>query len=54
MMFKVVVIKEINVIIVMIIREIIKLVMKKIIIKMMKEIKCYLEDDNSYLKTILR
>ena len=33
-----------------IIREIIKEIIKWIIKKMMKEIKCYLEDDDSYLK----
>ena len=48
MMFGVVVIKEINVKIIEIIIEIIKLVMKKII----KEVNRYLEDDDSYLKTV--
>ena len=49
MMFRVVVIKEINVKIREIIREIIKWIIKK----MMKEIKYYLEDDDCYLKTVL-
>ena len=48
-MFRVVVIKDINVKIIDIIREIIKLVMKKII----KEVKLYLEDNDCYLKTAL-
>ena len=39
-------IKDINVRILEIIREMIKRVIKKI----MKEIKCYLEDDDCYLK----
>ena len=47
-MFRVIVIKEINVRIIEIIREIIKWVMKKII----KEVKWYLEDDDCYLKTV--
>ena len=47
-MFKVVVIKKINVKIIEIIREMIKRVTKK----MMKEIKRYLEDYDSYLKTV--
>ena len=46
MMFRVVVIKKINIIIIKIVREIIKLVIKKII----KEVKRYLEDDDCYLK----
>ena len=53
MMFRVVVIKEINVKIREIIREIIKWIIKWIIKKMMKEIKYYLEDDDCYLKTVL-
>lgn len=44
MMFIVNIIKDINVRII----EIIKQVMKKII----KEVKCYLKDNNSYLKTV--
>ena len=48
MMFKDIVIKKINVKIIELIKEIIKLVMKKII----KEINRYLEDDDSYLKTV--
>ena len=50
MMFRVVVIKKINIIIIKIVREIIKLVIKKII----KEVKWYLEDDYCYLKIGLR
>ena len=46
MMFRVGIIKEINVKIIEITKEIIKWVMKKII----KEVKWYLEDDYCYLK----
>ena len=46
MVFRVGIIKVINVKIIEIIKEIIKRVMKKII----KEVKWYLEDDDSYLK----
>ena len=45
-MLREVIIKEINVKI----REIIKWIIKWIIKKIMKEIKCYLEDDDCYLK----
>ena len=50
MVFRVGIVKEINVKIREIIKEIIKYMMKKMIIKMMKEIKLYLEDDDYYLK----
>lgn len=46
MVFRVIIIKKINVKIIEIIKEMIKLAMKKII----KEIKWYLEDDDCYLK----
>ena len=52
-MFRVVMIKKMNVIIREIIKEIIKYMMKKMIIKMIIELKWYLEDDDYYLKTIL-
>lgn len=47
MMFRVCIIKEINMRIIEIIRKMIKLEIKKII----KEVKWYLEDDDCYLKT---
>ena len=50
MMFRVVVIKEINVKIIEIMKEIIQWIIKWIIKKMMKEIKLYLEDDYCYLE----
>ena len=50
MMFRDIIIKEINVKIIEIMKEIIKWIIKWIIKKMMKEIKCYLEDDECYLK----